>query len=179
MTDTHIGLAIIFDVPEGQDAATHKANFYAKSKKGTKELIYYGFASLGNKVNKCKIVFKHVNVFSPRLGDVSRGIQECAGLPGSRHGGQGWSWGYHQAGWERESQGMLTLHMLDTATCIECTYFIFINSGLLRLSVAALLVNWKKSNLTWMVVFLLRWGNIRINFYVGEVFGPIFVSQFI
>ena len=89
MTDTHIGLAIIFDVPEGQDAATHKANFYAKSKKGTKELIYYGFASLGNKVNKCKIVFKHVNVFAPRLGDVSRGIQECTGLPGSRHGGQG------------------------------------------------------------------------------------------
>ena len=161
MTDTHIGLAIIFDVPEGQDAATHKANFYAKSKKGTKDLIYYGFASLGNKVNKCKIVFKHLNVFAPRLGDVSRGIQECAGLPGSRHGGQGWSWGYHQAGWERESQGMLTLHMLDTATCIECMYFIFINSDLLRLSVAALLVNWKKSNLTWMVVFLLRWGNIR------------------
>ena len=50
MTDTHIGLAIVFDVPEGQDAATHKANFYAKSRKGTKELIYYGFASFGNKV---------------------------------------------------------------------------------------------------------------------------------
>ena len=50
MTDTHIGLAVIFDVPEGQDTATHKANFYAKSRKGTKELLYYGFASLGNKV---------------------------------------------------------------------------------------------------------------------------------
>ena len=50
MADTHIGLAVIFDVPEGQDTATHKANFYAKSRKGTKDLIYYGFASLGNKV---------------------------------------------------------------------------------------------------------------------------------
>ena len=69
---------------------------------------------------------------------------------------------------------MLTLHMLDTATCIECMYFIFINSDLLRLSVAALLVNWKKSNLTWMVVFLLRWGNIRILMYIYEIFGPIF-----
>ena len=58
MTDTHIGLAVIFDVPEGQDTATHKANFYAKSRKGTKEQIYYGFASLGNKVKIKRWLFK-------------------------------------------------------------------------------------------------------------------------
>ena len=90
MTDTHIGLAIVFDVPEGQDTATHKANFYAKSRKGTKELIYYGFATLGNKVKWCKMIFrKHVKVLVSCLGDVSGGVQECSGLPGSRHGGQG------------------------------------------------------------------------------------------
>ena len=91
MTDTHIGLAIVFDVPEGQDAATHKANFYAKSRKGTKELIYYGFATLGNKVNSVRFrkYVNIVNVVVSCLGDVSGGIQECSGLPGSRHGGQG------------------------------------------------------------------------------------------
>ena len=50
MPDTHIGLALILDVPEGQDTAIHKANFYAKTRKGTKDLLYYGFASLGSKV---------------------------------------------------------------------------------------------------------------------------------
>ena len=50
MPDTHIGLAFILDVPEGQDTAIHKANFYAKTRKGTKDLLYYGFASLGSKV---------------------------------------------------------------------------------------------------------------------------------
>ena len=30
-----------------------------------------------------------------------------------------------------------------------------------RLSVADLLVNWKRSSLTWMVVFLLRWGSLN------------------
>ena len=48
--DSHIGLAVVFDVPEGEDTAAHRANFYAKSRAGTKELLYYGFAGLGNKV---------------------------------------------------------------------------------------------------------------------------------
>ena len=38
-TDTHIALAVVFDVPEGQDTASHKKNFYAKSRAGT-EISY-------------------------------------------------------------------------------------------------------------------------------------------
>jgi len=74
MTDTHIGLAIIFDVPEGQDAATHKANFYAKSKKGTKELIYYGFASLGNKV-MCREGYKSALGFQAHVMEVKDDLE--------------------------------------------------------------------------------------------------------
>ena len=48
--DSHIGLAVVFNVPEGEDTAAHRANFYAKSRAGTKELLYYGFAGLGSKV---------------------------------------------------------------------------------------------------------------------------------
>lgn len=74
MTDTHIGLAIVFDVPEGQDAATHKANFYAKSRKGTKELIYYGFATLGNKV-MCREGYKSALGFQAHVMEVKDDLE--------------------------------------------------------------------------------------------------------
>ena len=48
--DSHIGLAVLFDVPDGQDTSPFKTKFYANSKAGTKECLYYGFASLGNRV---------------------------------------------------------------------------------------------------------------------------------
>ena len=48
--DSHVSLAVAFDVPEGQDTSPFKSKFYANSKAGTNELLYYGFATLGNRV---------------------------------------------------------------------------------------------------------------------------------
>jgi len=50
MSDTHLALAVIFDVPAGEDYKSYFPKFYAKVKAGTKETLYYGFATCGNKV---------------------------------------------------------------------------------------------------------------------------------
>eukprot|EP00090_Calanus_glacialis_P022129 TRINITY_DN3414_c0_g1_i1.p1 TRINITY_DN3414_c0_g1~~TRINITY_DN3414_c0_g1_i1.p1 ORF type:complete len:252 (-),score=73.63 TRINITY_DN3414_c0_g1_i1:121-876(-) len=50
MADTHIALAVIFDVPAGEDFKSYFPKFYAKVKAGTKDTLYYGFATCGNKV---------------------------------------------------------------------------------------------------------------------------------
>merc|ERR1711970_346210 len=50
MTDTHIAVAVIFDVPAGEDYRSYFPKFYSKVKAGTKDCLYYGFATCGNKV---------------------------------------------------------------------------------------------------------------------------------
>jgi len=50
MTDTHVALAVVFDVPAGEDYRSYFPKFYAKVKAGTKDCLYYGFATCGEKV---------------------------------------------------------------------------------------------------------------------------------
>ena len=50
MSDSHLSVAVVFDVPEGQDYKSYFPKFYAKVKSGTKDCLYYGFATCGNKV---------------------------------------------------------------------------------------------------------------------------------
>ena len=49
MSDSHVALAVIFDVPDGEDYRAHMPTFYAKTKAGTKDCLYYGFATCGSK----------------------------------------------------------------------------------------------------------------------------------
>jgi len=74
MTDSHVALAVLFDVPEGQDASSHKAKFYAKSRGGTKELLYYGFASAGNKV-LCREGYKTAAGFLAHVAEVKDDLE--------------------------------------------------------------------------------------------------------
>ena len=74
MADTHIAVAVIFDVPEGQDASSHKAKFYAKSRGGTKELLYYGFASCGSKI-LCREGYKTATGFLAHVGEVKEDLE--------------------------------------------------------------------------------------------------------
>ena len=74
MSDTHIALAVLFDVPEGQDASPHKAKFYAKSRGGTKELLYYGFASSGSKI-LCREGYKTAGGFLAHVGEVKEDLE--------------------------------------------------------------------------------------------------------
>ena len=50
MSDNHLSVAVIFDVPAGEDYRSYFPKFYAKVKAGTKDCLYYGFATCGNKV---------------------------------------------------------------------------------------------------------------------------------
>jgi len=68
-SDSHIALAVMFDVPAGQDANPHKKNFYAKAKSGTKELLYYGFANAGNKI-LCREGYKSAAGFLAHVAEV-------------------------------------------------------------------------------------------------------------
>ena len=74
MADTHISVAVIFDVPEGQDASSHKAKFYAKSRGGTKELLYYGFASCGSKI-VCREGYKTATAFLTHVSEVKEDLE--------------------------------------------------------------------------------------------------------
>ena len=67
--DTHVAIAVVFDVPDGQETATHKKNFSAKTKAGTKGCLYYGFASLGNRV-LCREGYKDGASFLQHLAEV-------------------------------------------------------------------------------------------------------------
>jgi len=50
MTDKHVGLAVIFDVPAGEDYKSYFPKFYSLVKSGTAGCLYYGFATCGSKV---------------------------------------------------------------------------------------------------------------------------------
>jgi len=81
MTDSHIALAVLFDVPAGQDTSTHKAKFYAKSRAGTKELLYYGFASNGNKI-VCREGYKTAGGFLSHVAEVKDDLEALIKLVG-------------------------------------------------------------------------------------------------
>ena len=81
MTDSHIALAVLFDVPDGQDSSAHKAKFYAKSRNGTKELLYYGFASNGNKI-VCREGYKTATGFLSHVAEVKDDLEALIKLVG-------------------------------------------------------------------------------------------------
>jgi len=74
MADTHLALAVIFDVPEGQDFRSYFPKFYAKVKSGTKDCIYYGFATCGNKV-LCREGYKGAPGLMAHMGDVKDDLE--------------------------------------------------------------------------------------------------------
>merc|ERR1712013_694138 len=75
MSDTHLALAVIFDVPEGQDAKSFFPKFYAKVKTGTKDCIYYGFATCGNKV-LCREGYKGAAGLMAHMGEVKEDLEK-------------------------------------------------------------------------------------------------------
>lgn len=50
MAENHVSLAVVFEVPEGQDSKSKFGEMYNIVKTGTSECLYYGFAHVGNKV---------------------------------------------------------------------------------------------------------------------------------
>jgi len=75
MSDTHLALAVIFDVPEGQEFKSFFPKFYAKVKTGTKDCIYYGFATCGNKV-LCREGYKGAAGLMAHMGEVKEDLEK-------------------------------------------------------------------------------------------------------
>jgi len=50
MTDTHLALAVVFDIPDGQDYRSSFPAIFSGVKAGTPDCLYYGLAVCGNKV---------------------------------------------------------------------------------------------------------------------------------
>jgi len=50
MSDKHVALAVIFDVPAGEDYRSYFPKFYSLVRAGTEGCLYYGFATCGSKV---------------------------------------------------------------------------------------------------------------------------------
>ena len=52
MADTHVSLVVVFTVPEDkmEKFVNNFGEFYNKTKGGSEECVYYGFATSGNKV---------------------------------------------------------------------------------------------------------------------------------
>jgi len=48
--DTHLGLTVIFTIPEGKTAKDYTDKFYAAAKAANNKSVYYGFATNGNKL---------------------------------------------------------------------------------------------------------------------------------
>jgi len=63
MSDKHIALAVMFDVPAGEDYRSHIPKFYEITKSGTDGCLYYGFATCGNKVFIAKQHFFETYLF--------------------------------------------------------------------------------------------------------------------
>jgi len=50
MAEKHMSMAVVFEVPEGQELRAKLDEMYKIVKAGTPECLYYGFATVGNKV---------------------------------------------------------------------------------------------------------------------------------
>merc|ERR1712002_323616 len=75
MSDTHLALAVVFDVPEGQDFKSYFPKFYATVKGGTKDCLYYGFATCGSKV-LCREGYKGAPGLLAHMGEVKGELDE-------------------------------------------------------------------------------------------------------
>jgi len=93
MTDSHISVAAIFDVPAGEDAKSYFPKFYDIVKKGGQGTLYYGFATCGNKV-VCREAYKNAEAFLLHAKEVKEPLEElikkvgkervkimCSGMP--------------------------------------------------------------------------------------------------
>eukprot|EP00092_Neocalanus_flemingeri_P080495 GFUD01100416.1.p1 GENE.GFUD01100416.1~~GFUD01100416.1.p1 ORF type:complete len:233 (-),score=59.01 GFUD01100416.1:6-704(-) len=69
MMDTHLSVAIICDVPAGEDYKSYFPKFYSKVKAGTKDCLYYGFATCGNNV-LCREGYKNGAALLAHFTDV-------------------------------------------------------------------------------------------------------------
>merc|ERR1711915_1052398 len=74
MVDTHIAVAVIFDVPDGEDYKSYFPKFYSKVKAGTKDCLYYGFATCGNKV-LCREGYKNGAAMLAHTADVKEDLE--------------------------------------------------------------------------------------------------------
>jgi len=74
MADTHLAVAVIFDVPDGEDYKSMFPKFYAKVKAGTKDTLYYGFATCGSKV-LCREGYKNGAAMLAHTNDVKDDLE--------------------------------------------------------------------------------------------------------
>merc|ERR1712055_246174 len=75
MTDTHVGVAVIFDVPAGEDYKSYFPKFYSITKAGTAGCLYYGFAECGSKV-MCREGYKDAVSMLTHSKEVSADLEE-------------------------------------------------------------------------------------------------------
>jgi len=74
MSDQHLSVAVIFDVPAGEDYKSYFPKFYAKVKAGTKDCLYYGFATCGNKV-LCREGYKNGEAMLAHSNEVKEDLE--------------------------------------------------------------------------------------------------------
>merc|ERR1712042_336777 len=84
MSDTHLALAVVFDVPEGQDFKSYFPKFYATVKGGTKDCLYYGFATCGSKV-LCREGYKGAPGLLAHMGEVKGELEGMIKQLGKPH----------------------------------------------------------------------------------------------
>ena len=82
--DNHVSVYVVFDIPEGQSGATHKAEFYSKTKAGTKECLYYGFGNLGNKI-MCREGYETADGFLAHVQEVGDTLGDLIGQVGKQN----------------------------------------------------------------------------------------------
>lgn len=75
MSDKHVGLAVVFDVPEGEDYKSYFPKFYSIVKSGTDGCLYYGFATCGNKV-MCREGYKDAATMLAHSQEVAADLEE-------------------------------------------------------------------------------------------------------
>jgi len=80
--DTHISLAVVFDVPEGQEFKSKFSEMYSLVKKGTEDCLYYGFATCGNRV-LCREGYKSLEGVVAHGKEVKEILQGIVGQLGA------------------------------------------------------------------------------------------------
>merc|ERR1712142_737323 len=77
MSDTHLALAVVFDVPEGQDFKSYFPKFYAATKNGpgAAGCLYYGFGFAGDSMY-CREGYKTAEDCAKHGADVKEMIEE-------------------------------------------------------------------------------------------------------
>jgi len=83
LPDVHLTVCPYFTVPEGkmEEFMAGFSKFYEKTKAGTKECLYFGFAVCGNKVY-CREGYKSADGVMEHLGDVKDHLEAAVALVG-------------------------------------------------------------------------------------------------